>query len=97
MIAHYEALSAQHAGRATAERRLSKRIARFRLATFIPAAALLAYSIYGIGAAAYSVVVAVFVLALLDGVQELDQPGGEDGVGQADQVSETSEVAPSIL
>jgi hypothetical protein len=50
VIAHYEALSAQHAGRATAERRLSKRIARFRLATFIPAAALLAYSIFSRGA-----------------------------------------------
>jgi predicted PurR-regulated permease PerM len=58
---------------------------------------LLAYSVYGIGAAAYSLVVAVFVLALLDGVEELGRPGGADGAVGADEVSETSEVTPRSL
>lgn len=50
MIAHYEAQAAEHEARATVERRLSKRIARVRLATFLPAAACLVYSIFNRGA-----------------------------------------------
>ena len=46
MIAHYEERSAAHAGRAAVERRLSKRIARWRLATFIPGAAGLTYTLF---------------------------------------------------
>ena len=46
MIAHYEQQSARHAARAAVERRLSRRIARGRLATFIPAAACLIFAIF---------------------------------------------------
>ena len=49
MIAHYEERSAAHAARAAVERRLSKRIARWRLATFIPGAACLVYSMFSRG------------------------------------------------
>jgi hypothetical protein len=49
VIAHYEERSAAHAGRAAVERRLSKRIARWRLATFIPGAACLTYTLFARG------------------------------------------------
>ena len=49
MIAHYEERSAAHAGRAAVERRLSKRIARWRLATFIPGAVCLTYTLFARG------------------------------------------------
>lgn len=58
---------------------------------------LLAYSIYGIGAAAYSLVVAVFVLAVLDRLQELESVPDEAAPPEADDVSDTSEVAHRIL
>jgi hypothetical protein len=63
VIAHYEAQSAQHAGRAAVERLLSRRIARFRLATFIPAAACLVYSIFNRGP--FPVVIFTIGVALL--------------------------------
>ena len=49
MIAHYEERAAAHAERAAVERRISKRIARWRLATFIPGAACLTYTLFSRG------------------------------------------------
>ena len=49
MIAHYEQRAAAHAERAAAERRTSQRIARWRLATFIPGAACLTYTLFSRG------------------------------------------------
>ena len=64
MIAYYEERSATHAASAEAERRISKRIARLRLATFIPGAACLVYSAYA-RAAPFPRVVLVAGLVLL--------------------------------
>jgi hypothetical protein len=47
MIPHYEARAATHAARRDAERRVSTRIARLRLATFIPGAASLVWAFAG--------------------------------------------------
>jgi hypothetical protein len=49
VIAHYEQRAAAHAARAAAERRISTRIARWRLATFIPGAACLTYTLFARG------------------------------------------------
>jgi hypothetical protein len=49
VIAHYEKRAAAHAERASVERRISKRIARWRLATFIPGAACLTYTLFARG------------------------------------------------
>jgi hypothetical protein len=63
VIAHYEEQSAQHAARAALERGISKRIARIRLATSLPAAACLAYAIFHRGP--FPVVVFTAGVALL--------------------------------
>jgi hypothetical protein len=49
VIAHYGQRAAAHAERAAGERRISKRIARWRLATFIPGAACLTYTLFARG------------------------------------------------